>query len=85
VEFVAKYALHDPGVAGVRERGLGAGGLPDMDGVTLATAVREQRPRLPVVIASGMNAPRAGPFVSLAKPYDENALRRAIEQALATR
>ncbi len=58
-------------------------GLPDMDGLALVDQVRERLPGIPVVVASG--AARAGGegIVWLGKPYDEAALRAALDQARA--
>ncbi len=59
-------------------------GLPDMDGLALVGRVRERLPGIPVVVASG--AARAGgqDIIWLGKPYDEVALRSALDQAQAS-
>jgi len=58
-------------------------GLPDMDGLALVGRMRERLPGIPVVVASG--AARAGGegVVWLGKPYDEMALRSALDEARA--
>ena len=60
-------------------------GLPDQDGLTLAAAVRARYPTLPVVVASGRQPDVASGHVWLEKPYDQAALRRAMDRALARR
>ena len=57
--------------------------LPDVDGVALATTLRQRYPRLQIVISSGQTHGPAG-FVWLPKPYDAAALRAALRQADTT-
>ena len=61
-------------------------GLPDMGGLALVAALRDRRPGLPIVVASGSEAPPAdlsGPALAwLPKPYDRQALHAALECAL---
>ncbi|HYZ61569.1 MAG TPA: response regulator [Acetobacteraceae bacterium] len=57
-------------------------GLPDMDGMQLATQIRELLPGTPVVIVSGRSEPPRLDAVFLAKPYDGRDLRAAVERAL---
>lgn len=53
--------------------------LPDGSGVDLAAKMREMRPDLPVVFATGHNMkPPLDNSVILAKPFDEAALAQAI-------
>ncbi len=56
-------------------------GLPDMDGLALVGQVRERLPGVPVVVASGAARAEAEGVVWLGKPYDEMALRSALDQA----
>lgn len=58
-------------------------GLPDMDGLALVGQVRERLPGVPVVVASGAARTEAQDVVWLGKPYDESALRSALDQARA--
>ncbi len=59
-------------------------GLPDLDGLTLATRLRTRHPRLRVVIASGH--PGSAPdMVWLQKPFGLDLLRRAVEASEAPR
>ena len=58
-------------------------GLPDMDGLALVGQVRERLPGVPVVVASGAARAEAEGVVWLGKPYDEMALRSALDQARA--
>lgn len=58
-------------------------GLPDMDGLALVDQVRERLPGIPVVVASGAARTEARDIVWLGKPYDESALRSALDQARA--
>ena len=57
-------------------------GLPDMDGMALAAAARERLPDLRIIIASGRDVPPADGYVVLDKPYDQAAMRRALDAAL---
>ena len=61
-------------------------GLPDMDGKQLATKVRELRPSLPILFASGyadnIDAP-AGMQV-IAKPFSIDQLRDKVKSMLPT-
>lgn len=58
-------------------------GLPGMSGEELATAVRRQFPRLPVVIASGYGRPLAATegFQFVSKPYSSVDLQQALDHA----
>ncbi len=58
-------------------------GLPDMDGLALVGRVRERLPGIPVVVASGAAKAEGQDVVWLGKPYDETALRSALDQARA--
>jgi signal transduction histidine kinase/CheY-like chemotaxis protein len=58
-------------------------GLPDMDGLALVRQMRERLPGIPVVVASGAAKAEGQDIVWLGKPYDEIALRSALEQAQA--
>ncbi len=58
-------------------------GLPDMDGLALVDRVRERLPGIPVVVASGAARAEGQGIVWLGKPYDEFALRSALDQARA--
>ncbi len=58
-------------------------GLPDMDGLALVDQVRERLPGVPVIVASGAAGASGRNVVWLGKPYDEFALRAALDQALA--
>ncbi len=58
-------------------------GLPDMDGLALVGQVRERLPGIPVVVASGAARSEGEGIVWLGKPYDEFALRSALDQARA--
>jgi len=58
-------------------------GLPDMDGLALVDRMRERLPGVPVVVASGAARPEGEGIVWLGKPYDEAALRSALDQARA--
>jgi CheY-like chemotaxis protein len=55
-------------------------GLPDMDGRDLARMAQQRCAELRVIIASGQDGVRESdsPFLRLAKPYNEAALRDAI-------
>ncbi len=59
-------------------------GLPDMDGLALVDKVRERLPGIPVIVASGAAGVEGRDVVWLGKPYDEFALRSALNEALAT-
>ena len=65
--------------------------MPDMDGTTLATALRAVRPDLPVVLVSGYGGPQlgaralaAGVAVVLHKPLVRAELAEALARALGT-
>jgi CheY-like chemotaxis protein len=66
-------------------------GLPDMAGHRLAGEARQRRPGLPVIFASGSDAPaetgeHAIPHaVMLRKPYDAASLAQALEMARHSR
>ena len=54
-----------------------------MDGLTLAREVRERRPGMPVIVASGYSdGPEDTSFPRLAKPYRRVALARTLRRAL---
>jgi CheY-like chemotaxis protein len=63
--------------------------MPGMNGVELATIIREQHPHLPVVLTSGYssvlaeNAHRG--FELIQKPYSVEALSRALRKAILER
>ena len=64
--------------------------MPEMTGTTLAAALRAQRPRLPIVLASGyggslleQRAATAGVSVLVRKPLARAELAHAIARALA--
>jgi two-component system response regulator HydG len=66
--------------------------MPRMDGMALLTAIREQYPHLPVVMATSseelgtaITAMRAGAEDYLTKPVDLDALEVAVERALERR
>ncbi len=59
----------------------------DIDGLTLARAIRDRYPSLPVILATGYSsaAERAGmEFPIIRKPYDYNTLGLAVKMALAS-
>ena len=61
----------------------------DMDGSTLATRVREQRPELPIVYCSGRYLPSALPVpvsrsVFVSKPYNPAELCTLLERLTST-
>ncbi|WP_288428039.1 PAS domain-containing protein [uncultured Agrobacterium sp.] len=59
-------------------------GLPDMSGADLAVLIKQRRPEIGVVFATGDNfLPKNAPAgaVLLCKPYNESDVRFAIEQA----
>jgi DNA-binding NtrC family response regulator len=60
--------------------------MPGPSGVDLAKRAREQRPGLPVLLASGHSdeilAGAGASFEFLRKPYDASALGTAIQRAL---
>jgi len=56
--------------------------MPGMTGVELAAALRERRPELPVVLASGYGAlPEGADLPTLPKPYSQEMLEAAIRDA----
>lgn len=61
-------------------------GLPDMDGKQLATKVRELRPTLPILFASGyaenIDAPHG--MQVIAKPFSIDQLRDKVKSMLPT-
>jgi signal transduction histidine kinase/DNA-binding response OmpR family regulator len=59
-------------------------GLGQTDGLTLAEAARARIPGLPVIVASGRPAPESGAagLVWLTKPYDNAALKAALQRTL---
>ena len=61
--------------------------MPGLSGVDLARILRERRPGLPVVLATGYSAEivagAAADFPILSKPYGADSLAEALSQALA--
>lgn len=56
--------------------------MPGMTGTELAAALRERRPGLPVVLATGYGAPPEGETLrTLAKPYDQDMLAAIIRES----
>ena len=61
--------------------------MPGMNGLDLAMKIRQIRPKLPIVLATGYAElpPRAAlGFPRLGKPYTQKDLREALEKALHT-
>jgi PAS domain S-box-containing protein len=60
--------------------------MPGMSGIELAEKIREERPDLPVLLATGYSAEllgdKSGQFAVVAKPYDGTTLAGAISSAL---
>jgi two-component system cell cycle sensor histidine kinase/response regulator CckA len=62
--------------------------MPNMDGLDLIRTLRARYPNLPVIAASGMadgrseDALQAGAHTFLAKPFSEEELQRALQEAL---
>src|SRR5260370_28165147 len=63
--------------------------MPDMDGLSLLTALQQEMPRIPVIILTGratvdtaVGAMRQGAYDYLTKPVDLDRLRLLIEKAL---
>ena len=59
--------------------------MPGMTGVRLASAVRERWPRIPIILATGYAELPPGTdsnFVKLDKPFLQDGLVRAIEEAM---
>src|SRR6266403_1973091 len=63
--------------------------MPDMDGLSLLTALQQEMPRMPVIILTGrasvetaVGAMRQGAYDYLTKPVDLDRLRLLIEKAL---
>jgi CheY-like chemotaxis protein len=63
--------------------------MPDLTGTELAVAIKELRPDLPVIVASGYGgadlhrrALAAGAQAVVNKPYDSSALAQALAFAL---
>jgi CheY-like chemotaxis protein len=66
-------------------------GLPDMPGEQLASKLREARPDLPILFATGRSADSAlagdqlsPPLERLSKPFLMNELQAAIERLMAS-
>ena len=61
-------------------------GLPDMDGKQLATKVRELRPALPILFASGYaeNIEVPAGMQVIAKPFSIDQLRDKVKSMLPT-
>jgi len=56
--------------------------MPDGDGETLATEVRQRFPRMPILLASGRVRPD-GPFEFLEKPFSWAAMQNAVQRLVA--
>ena len=58
--------------------------MPGMSGVELAQAMREQRPNLPIVVATGYSdlPPGSPNYPMIAKPFGEKELARVILEVL---
>jgi PAS domain S-box-containing protein len=62
--------------------------MPNMDGLDLIRTLRAQHPNLPIIAASGVadgqseEALTAGAHTFLAKPFDEDTLQKALQEAL---
>ncbi len=63
--------------------------MPDMDGLTLLSALQQEMPRVPVIILTGratvdtvVGAMRQGAYDYLTKPVDLDRLRLLVEKAL---
>ncbi len=58
--------------------------MPGMSGVELAQAMREQRPNLPIVVATGYSElpPGSPNYPMIAKPFGEKELARVILEVL---
>jgi len=54
-----------------------------MTGMDLAAWCREQRPALPVVVATGYSTQATEEVAVLRKPYDLSTLQQALAQAVA--
>ena len=64
--------------------------MPDMDGMAMLRALREEGPLVPVIVASAvpraqLNATDLPIACYLRKPYDEEALASAVRAALEPR
>jgi len=61
--------------------------MPGMSGVELAQAMREQRPNLPIVVATGYSElpPGSPNYPMIAKPFGEKELARVILEVLGAR
>ena len=63
--------------------------MPGLSGLQLAHKIEEQRPGLPVLLATGFSnelvGDRSGRFSVLGKPYDASSLARAVAAALESR
>lgn len=62
--------------------------MPNMTGLELVHLLAEERPQLPIILATGHGHLDASSFkrlVMLSKPFDQSDLERAIEEALAAR
>ncbi len=58
--------------------------MPGMSGVEMAQAMREQRPNLPIVVATGYSdlPPGSPNYPMIAKPFGEKELARVILEVL---
>ncbi len=61
--------------------------MPGMTGVELARAANEQRPNLPIVVATGYSdlPPGSPHYPMIAKPFGEKDLARIISEVLGAR
>ncbi|MDP2357238.1 MAG: response regulator [Beijerinckiaceae bacterium] len=61
--------------------------MPGMSGVELAQALNQQRPNLPIVIATGYSdlPPGSPDYPMIAKPFGEKELARLILKVLGAR
>jgi CheY-like chemotaxis protein len=64
-------------------------GLPDGSGHDLALTLRQERPRLPIIIATGYSQAAVPPspseaFAYLQKPYDLTMLKAALAEVMGT-
>jgi CheY-like chemotaxis protein len=58
--------------------------MPGMDGISFAQEVARLRPDLPVIFMSGQACPQAASYF-ISKPFEQVALRRAVDLAVARR
>ncbi len=65
--------------------------LPDVDGLTVLSAIKHARPHMPVIIITGfgnisnaVEAMKRGAYDYITKPFDANFLLAAVERAVET-